>query len=94
MSRLIHRSVMISCLVATLSSPITWAQDAAEPGLLAQLLHLSGLIEERCGERLDVVWVDERGKNPPCTMAYSGSCTEMQSTEPQNCTVMMKTLAE
>jgi hypothetical protein len=94
MSRLVHRTAVISGLIATLLIPLTQAQAADEPGLLAQLLHLNGLIEERCGERLDVVWVDERGKNPPCTMAYSSSCTEIQSQEPQNCTVMMKTLAE
>lgn len=94
MSRLVHHSVVISSLIATLIIPATQTQAADESSLLAQLVHLSSLIEERCGERLDVVWVDERGKNPPCTMAYSNACTEMQSQEPQNCTVMMKTLAE
>ncbi|WP_410498332.1 hypothetical protein [Chitinibacter sp. S2-10] len=73
------------------------ASSRSEPHqgfLIAAQLQMNSLIEDRCGDRLDVVWVDERGQNPPCYMAYSNSCVEAQTPHPQSCLVMMKNVQQ
>ncbi|WP_348945050.1 hypothetical protein ABHF33_00055 [Chitinibacter sp. FCG-7] len=75
--------------LALLSPGATRAESMIE-----LLLHMNSVIEERCGNRLDVVWVDERGQNPPCYMAYSMSCVEFQTPHPQSCLVMMQNLPD
>ncbi|WP_273428907.1 hypothetical protein [Chitinibacter tainanensis] len=61
--------------------------------LVEDLLHINTLIEQRCGERLQVLWVDEKGDNPPCQMSYSAACVEAQAAGPYSCSTVIRSVA-
>ncbi|XZG71761.1 hypothetical protein ACTSKR_07875 [Chitinibacteraceae bacterium HSL-7] len=51
----------------------------------AAMIDLNQTIELRCGPQWHIIWADETGEIPPCLIAYSQYCDEIQSLNPGMC---------
>ncbi|GGP24370.1 hypothetical protein [Silvimonas amylolytica] len=52
---------------------------------------LEAILDSVCGQRFEVVWVDQDHKIPPCMMSYSPYCEEIQTNGPESCPLVMGT---
>ncbi|WP_373975324.1 hypothetical protein NT239_00860 [Chitinibacter sp. SCUT-21] len=86
--------LIICSLYSNGSYALTTDDDSKAETMVDRLLFISSTIDELCGEHFDVVWVDDRGINPPCMMSYSQSCSEAQGHHVNSCEVMMKALKD
>ncbi|WP_432720507.1 hypothetical protein R0381_003152 [Jeongeupia wiesaeckerbachi] len=78
-----------STLLATLTLAL-WVYSApAFAGLVENISILRMALDSVCGQRVDVIWVDETHTNQPCLMSYSPFCDEVQINGPTSCMVVM-----
>jgi hypothetical protein len=72
-----------------LFSLLVLSHQSAMASMIEDVLGLSDILNQLCGPRMDVVWVDESRQNPPCLMTYSPNCVETQANSPNSCDVVM-----
>ncbi|AOX99437.1 hypothetical protein [Jeongeupia sp. USM3] len=70
-------------LATSLFSPYTAG------GLIENISTLRMVLDSVCGQRFDVIWIDETRSNQPCLMSYSPFCDEVQHSGPTSCMVVM-----
>ncbi|GHD60519.1 hypothetical protein [Jeongeupia chitinilytica] len=76
-------------LLAALTLAASMLSSSAGAGLVENISMLRMALDSVCGQRLDVVWLDETRANPPCLMSYSPFCDEVQYNGPTSCMVVM-----
>ncbi len=52
---------------------------------------LEAILDSVCGQRFEVIWVDQDHKIPPCMMSYSPYCEEIQNNSSDSCPLVMGT---
>ncbi|KPC50550.1 hypothetical protein WG78_17135 [Amantichitinum ursilacus] len=75
---MLRRFCMTGMLCAGLAMP-------AYADLVGDVATLEDILNSVCGQRYDVIWVDQDKEIPPCLMSYSQYCVEIQKAVPESC---------
>ncbi|BCL75233.1 hypothetical protein JHS3_09690 [Jeongeupia sp. HS-3] len=76
-------------LLASLALAVSIFSSVATAGLVENISMLRTVLDSVCGQRFDVIWVDETRTNQPCLMSYSPFCDEVQYSGPTSCMMVM-----
>ncbi|WP_283149453.1 hypothetical protein [Silvimonas soli] len=78
------RLSLAGMLCASLMAP-------AHADMIDDVATLEAILDSVCGQRFEVIWVDQEHKLPPCMMSYSPYCEEIQNNTADSCVMVMGT---